>query len=330
VHETKPEAYALYLQARHLSRQYTAEGYAQAIPLYQQALAIDPGYAAAWSDMASTYGNQGGSGLLPPEEGFAKAREAANKALAIDPDYAPAHATLGWMALNYDNDLAQAARYYKRALALDPANLDIIRTSAAVLQSLGRLDEAIKVGQYVSVRDPVNPNAYNHLGSNYLYAGHWDEAQAAYQTAQRLSPGYIGSHYFIGSALLFKGQAEAALEAFTLEEGDEEFRVKGQALALYALGRQQEYQAKLDELITRWGAEWPSEVAQVYAYTGAADAAFEWLDKSVKQNETGLNQQFLQKLYQPVQADPRWMAFLERVGNSPEQLAAIEFNVTLP
>ena len=46
--EVDPKAYALFLQARQLRRQNTPEGFEQAIALFQQALAIDPNYAAAW------------------------------------------------------------------------------------------------------------------------------------------------------------------------------------------------------------------------------------------------------------------------------------------
>src|SRR5207248_1547285 len=81
--------------------------------------------------------------LLPRKEGFAQAREAAVKALAIDPDYAPAHAQLGWIAMYGDNDLAGAALHLERALALEPADLSVLTTSATLLQSLGRLHDAL-------------------------------------------------------------------------------------------------------------------------------------------------------------------------------------------
>src|SRR6266487_6728353 len=95
VRTTDPEAYALYLQAVQLGRQFTAEPFQQSDALYRKVLAIDPRYAPAWYGLARNFGNETGQGLLPGKEGFAQAREAAVKALAIDPDYAPAHAQLG-------------------------------------------------------------------------------------------------------------------------------------------------------------------------------------------------------------------------------------------
>jgi adenylate cyclase len=329
VAETDPEAYALYLQARHLGRLITAEAVEQSIALFEQALAIDPEYPAAWTGLAVNYNNMAGYGLLPRHEAYAKAREATEKALAIDPDYARANAQLGWIAMRYDNDLAQAARHFERALQLDPADITIIGAAASLLRSLGRLDESIAIQEYVAARDPVHPIVHSNLAGSYLGAGRWDEAIAAYETTLHLSPGYLGAHYNKGEALLLKGEPEAALESFTREEGREGAgRVLGQALALYALGRQEEHQAKLNELIERWGDQRPSSVARVYAYMGDTDRAFEWLQKSVAEEEGGFNP--MNPLLQLLHNDPRWLPFLESIGRSPEQLAAIKFEVKLP
>src|SRR5436190_734128 len=153
---TDPEAYALYLQAVQLGRQNTAEAYKQSDALLRKVLAIDPRYAPAWDGLSHNFANEAGQGLLPSKEGYAEAREAATKALAIDPEYPPAHARLGLIAINGDNDLAGAARHFERALALDPADLNVLGNSAALLQSLGRLDEALALDEAVVRRDPVN------------------------------------------------------------------------------------------------------------------------------------------------------------------------------
>jgi len=330
VKETDPAAYSLFLQARYYAHLSNAQTWEQSNALYEQALAIDPDYAAAWGGLATNYRSQATHGLLPANEGFSLVREAAEKALTIDPDYAPAHASLGRLTMVYNNDLTQTVQHYERALQLDPANISIIRDAAVLMQNLGHLNESITLNEFVVARDPVNPIGHVNLGISYIYAGRWDEAIAALQTSLRLSPDYLGAYYQTGVALLFKGEAEAALELFALKEDDEEYRVKGMALALHTLGREEEHQAKLAALIENWGNEWPSEVAHVYAYIGDADATFQWLDKATEQNEAGLSEQFLLPFYQGLHNDPRWAVFRESVGNSPAQLDAIKFEVTLP
>jgi TolB-like protein len=330
VRETDPEAYTLFLQARHLGRQGTAEGFEQASDLYQQVLAIDEDYAAAWVGLGVNYSAQTYFGLLPLDEAHRLASEATDRALSIDPDHAKAHSMLGWIAMAHGKQLASAARHFEHALALEPTNNDILANATVLLWRLGRVDQAIALRQFTNDRDPVNPIGHYSLGLGYLALGHWSDAVAAFRTALRLSPAYIGAHYGIGVALLMQGEAQAALEEFSLEQGDERLRVKGTALALHALGRLEQHQARLSELIERWGGEWPTEVAQVYAWTGDADVAFEWLEHAIELSTPALAVQFLEPFYTPVHEDLRWAAFLERTGTSEAQRAAIGFAVSLP
>ena len=178
-------------------------------------------------------------------------------------------------------------------------------------------------------RDPLTPSGYARLGINHLWAGRLHDAITSLRTALSLSPAFIGAHYNIGVALLMKGDPEAALLEFQKEEGDEEYLVRGAAVASHALGRQADFEEAFEELKTSWGEHWPSEVAHVFAWVGDADAAFEWLDRAVAQNEEGLIQQFPQPFFIPIHADPRWQTFRERTGTSAARLSAIEFKVPM-
>jgi adenylate cyclase len=329
VQEVDPQAYALYLQARHLGRQSTSEGWEQSNALHEQALAIDPNYAAAWSGLAGNYAAQAGRGLLPFEEGSSLAHEAAEKALAIDPDYALAHSNLGWIAMIYDSDPAAAARYYERALALEPANINIIGKAANLLQNVGRLEQAITLNEYAIARDPVNPVGHANLSLCYLYAGRWDEAIESAQTALRMSPGYIGGHYTTGIALLLKGEPKAALAAIQNEEF-EAFRLVGLVMTHHALGDTSASDTMLKELIEKFETEWAYNIAYVLAFRNEADRAFEWLDKAVEYGDPGLSVIVGDPNFTNIQDDPRWLLFLESIGKAPQQLASIEFEVTLP
>jgi TolB-like protein/Tfp pilus assembly protein PilF len=330
VEEADPQAYALLLQARHLRNQASVDSYEQAVVLLQRALDIDPDYAPAWTVLASTYSNQTNIGQLPGDEGYAMAREAAEKALAIDPGYGPAHDLMGWIAMNHGHDLAEAARHMRRATELEPRDTAIMGTAATLLAFLGRQDQAVVLNEYVVSRNPVDAVSHMNLGIHYLRANRFDDALAAIQTALRLSPEYNGAHYRIGLALLFKGNPQAALEAFAKEEADEEYRVKGLALASHALGRQTDFQARLNELIGGWGDRWPAEIAHVYAWTGNTEAAIAWLEKEFEINRSIAPNADGPYFYISLHGNQRYEELLRQSANLPAQLDAIEFEVTLP
>ena len=326
---TDPEAYALYLQAVQLGLQGTAEAYKQSDALYRKVLAIDPRYAPAWTGLAGNFVSEAPLGLLSNKEGYAQAREAATKALAIDPEYAPAHARLGYIAMYGDNDLAGAAEHFKRALALDPSDLTVLRHSAVLLESLGRLDEALALDEAVVRRDPVNVTALSNLGLHQLSAGRLDPAIASFRTVLSLAPGWGGAHACLGDALLQKGDAHGALAEIE-QETSEPDKMIGLPMAYHALGRKADSDAALAALIAKYEKNAAYNIAYVYAFRGEADKAFAWLDKAVEYGDPGLSEIVTENLFDKIHADPRWLPFLRKVGKAPEQLAKIEFKVTLP
>jgi adenylate cyclase len=326
---TDPQGYALYLQARQLGRQVTTEAFARSDALFRQVLEIDPRFAPAWVGLANNSINKVNLGELSYQEGFAHAREAEARALAIDPEYAPAYAGLSRIAMYGDNDLAAAAREFERALAFDPTNLDVLGNAAVLLQGLGRLDEGLAIQEIVVRRDPVNVLALFNLGITQLWAGRIGEAIASFRTVLSLSPGRGGAHYQLGTALLHNADAAGALMEIE-QETSEAWRRVGLPMAYHALGREADSDAALAELIEKDAAEAATNIAEVYAFRGEPDKAFEWLDKAVASHDPGLAEIGSDILFTNIRSDPRWLQFLRRIGKAPEQLAKIEFKVTIP
>ena len=212
-------------------------------------------------------------------------------------------------------------------MELEPTNISIIGHTADLVMRLGRLDEAITLAEYVAARDPVNPVNHLNLSGYYILAERLDEAIASSRIANSLSPGIGGAQYRLGEALLRKSEPEAALAAFEQEE-DEEWRVKGTALALHDLEQFTEYEEAFSELRKRWGERWPVEIAHVYAWVGETDEVFAWLEKEYEAN--GLGGVMVDNFFKNLHDDPRWLPLLEKAGVSVDQLKAIEFDVTMP
>jgi len=267
---------------------------------------------------------------LPPVEGVRLVKEAANKALAIDPDNVIALGALARAASDFEFDLPAAARYQQRALELEPGNLVALNSAATMLMAIGRHDEARRLFEYRLAHDPANPTAHYNMAVVQYSARQWDAAIDEFRTTLRLSPEVTGVASGIALALLAdKRDAAAALKEAEAEP-DELTRMAAIAMALHGLGRSQEADAALKALVDKFGQDQPESIASVYAYRGQADAAFEWLDKAVAIRDSALATALTEPLFDPLRDDPRWLPFLRRIGSAPEQLAKIEFKVTLP
>ena len=192
---------------------------------------------------------------------------------------------------------------------------------------ISRPDQAIALGEYGIARNPQCARCYYALSQAYRDAGRFDEAEARADIARTLG---MRLDYSIAKTQLMNGQAEAALAVFEQEGGQNHQVLSGMAMALYSLGRQAEFEAVFAELRERWGDEKPSFVAMVYAWAGDADAAFDWLDRAIEKRLFDVIREYSSPFFRNLHADPRWDAILEKIGRSPEQLAAIEFNVVLP
>jgi len=263
------------------------------------------------------------------DEGYSLAKVAAQKALDNDPAHPEAHASLGWIAESYDGDLAEAAHYYQRALTLNPSDPNILGISGLLVRNLGRVDEAVTLLESAVALDPVDPTGHSNLGHALLFAGQTEPAITSMRTTVLLSPDYIGAHLLLGEALIQEGELDAALEAMQ-QEILEPFRLVGLAMAYHALRRTAESETALAELIDKYEEEAAYNVAQVFAFRGEADKAFEWLEKAVKFSDSGLSEIVGQPEFSSLHSDSRWLPFLQSIGRAPEQLAAIKFEVNLP
>ncbi len=287
--------------------------------------------------MAASYQSQALTGLRPAEEGFQLGREAALTAIETDPDYAPAYDSLGFIAQYYDADLAQAAKYYQRALSLAPANAGIIGSAGMLLQNMGRLQQGLTPIEFTVASDPLSAGWRYTVGLAYLAVGRFENAVESFETTLELSPDFSLGHYNLGVALMLDdrpGEGVAVLE----QEPREDWRLTGLAMAMFAEERQRANDSDgtrasdrvLAELLEKYADSMAYNIAYLYAYRDEKDAAFQWLEKAVEVQDAGLGAILSERLFLNLHDDPRWLPFLKTQGKSPAQLADIELAVSLP
>lgn len=323
VYRTDPDAHRLVMEAQYLQAQASPASMRLAVAKLEQAIGLDAAYPPAWTALSGAYANMAAEGVLDWDDGHRRAKEAAENALELDRNAVRALDRLAWHARTYEGNLLGAARYLERALVLAPTDPDLIGHAAVLLQSLGRLDEAVALHEYSAEQDPVDTRGLFNLALAYYFAGRLNDAARVLDRVLVLAPGYLGARYRLGAVRLLQGRDAEALAQFDREE-DDEYRTKGRALALFTLGRRAEADAAVEELTRRWGEQWPSEVAQVHAWRRELDRAFAWLEKDYEvAGAAGWGEWRLMPLYRNLHGDPRWNEFLNRVGAADEQLAAV-------
>jgi adenylate cyclase len=310
---TDPEAHRLYLQARYFIARGTREDTAKSIGYFKEALARDPEFAMAWAELGMNYTREANRRWAPVVEGYGRGREAVLRALTLEPELADGHVALGWIQWHYDWDWRGAEASCRRALALAPGSVLVLRRAAVVIDKLGHLDEAIELSQRALVQDPLSAVDYSNLAFLLNRSGRLTEAEAAYRKALELAPQRTGAHAYLALNLLAQGRGEEAL-AEVQQEPEEWERLWTRAVIDHAAGRHAESEAALQELIAKHHVDAAYQVAQVYAARSELDLAFAWLERAYVQRDPGLSGVKVDPLFPPLHADPRWGAFLRKMG----------------
>jgi TolB-like protein len=328
VEQIDPQAYSFYLQARQVARQGNAKALARSDALYRQALAIDPRYAAVWVGLAQNAINQpwmSDKAGATWKAGYDRARGDVLKAMAVDPENAQAQSVLGYLAMYNKFDFDTAARHFKRALALDPANADILLNAGKFLYLLNRPVDAMDVLRRAERLDPVNPDIYVNIVQVLLQEGRLKQSLAYLDKVQELSPGYVNANSMRAWVNLYLGRPGKALAVSP--------KGSGVLPGVYCvLGRRAEADKFLQAFIDDkdLAAKYPAAIASGYADCDEPGPAFAWLDKSVDQPNRIIPYTIYGLSFRKYHQDPRWKAFLKKVGFAPERLAKVEFDVKLP
>ena len=308
-----PEAHRLYLQGRFFLERMTEADLARGVDYFRQAIALDPEFALAWTGLSRAYWTQAGYGWQPVAEGFELARDAAKRALAIAPDLAEGHVCLGLVLQGHDWNWKAAEGEFRRALALAPGNVDVLRAFGSEAGILGREDEALEYLRRAVELDPLSSSSHRFLGLRCAIYGRLEEGEKALRAALDLNPNAGLAHCFLSIVRLFQGNATDALEV-AQREVLPDFRMLGLALAHHTLGHAEESDKALAQLIEGHGHAAAYQVAEAFGWREEKERAFEWLERAYVQRDPGLGHTLTDPFFSPLHEDPRWLPFLKKMG----------------
>ena len=110
--------------------------------------------------------------------------------------------------------LAEAEDGYRRLLAEDPDNAEVLHLLGILRAQRGDLAEAFELVGRAGELAPDNAACRHTLGEMYLSTGRLDEAQQAYDQARLLNPNLASAHAGLGQVALLRGDVDAAESHF--------------------------------------------------------------------------------------------------------------------
>ena len=276
-----PEAYALYLQATAIFNRRDGHRFRDGIAEIEQAVRLDPGYARAWSRLATLRGLSPTYEPNDPQSSLAAADKAAHRAIELDPSLAEAQAVLGLVS-NSRRRFLEADAAYRRALEIDPDDVTAnfwfaihLITEGYVRRGSEHLDRALAA-------DPMYPNALNWRSLTALVEGDLDLAERLSERSRDAGLAYLGIAASYISELRGRRQEAVARLSEGLTVGVDELpdgareaiargalgdvQARGQALALidrYLASRPAVVSANVPYALMRLGR--PGEALEVLA-----------------------------------------------------------------
>ncbi len=315
------EAYRLYLKGRNAWNKRTGDALQQAIEFFNQAIAIDPNYGAAYAGLADCYNMLVVYGRLEPKEGFPKAKEAAERALEIDESSAEAHSSLGFIKFRWDWDRAATEREFQTAIRLKPAYAPAHQWYSSYLVAVERFDEAIAEAKRTEELEPLSFVASSHLGWIYYLSGQNDKAIEQCRKILELDPSSFPARRYLGLAYEAKGMyAEAIAEFQTgvkLSGSPLMLALLGHAYA--ASGKTAEAKQVLNDLQQLQGTRYvsPYTVAAIHAGLGDQEQAFKWLETAVEGRDIWLMNLKVDPVFVKLRSNPKFTNLLARIRLRP-------------
>jgi TolB-like protein/Tfp pilus assembly protein PilF len=316
------EAYQLYLKGRFYWDKRTRDALNKAIGFFEQAIAIDPNFALAYTGLALSYVAPGIQ--VPPNDAMPKAKVAAKRALELDDSLPEAHTAMARVLAAYDWDWQGAEREYKRAIELNPRYPVAHQWYGGYFEAQGRRKEALAERKLALQIDPLSLVINFELAQALYYSHDYDRAIQQYEKTLELDGGFPPAWQFLPAAYEQKGNYAEAIAKFrgspVLNQGGEFWPMAKAGLghAYASNGQKQEALALVEELKRVSEQQYipGASIALIYAGLGDKDQAVRWLEKAYDQHDFQMQWLDAEPRWDNLRSDPRFQDLIRKIGLS--------------
>jgi serine/threonine protein kinase/tetratricopeptide (TPR) repeat protein len=315
-----PEAHELYLRGRYEWNKRTVEGLTKSIEYFNRAIEKDPNFALAYAGLADSYFTISDYTVVPIMESRPKSNAAALKALELDDTLVEAHATIAGLKV-YQNDWRGAEQEFKRAMELNPGYANLHYLYAFIyLAPMGRLEEAIAEMKIALSLDPLSLAMNANFGRVLYWARRYDQALQQLNKTIEMEPSYMPAHYFKIEVYEQLGMYNDAIEEASHLPAPGRWARAADGRALHEAFTEAEskgywqMQANLANKRGNSAANFPGDVAGVYAMLGEKDEAFAWLERAYEEGHDTVHNLKVEPQFDSIRSDPRYRDLLSRMG----------------
>jgi TolB-like protein len=320
------KAWELYQQAERWNEQFTLGRIEAAISQYDQAIALDPGFARAYAGLAYAYLGKQQMAYLRPRDAFPVAQRYLDQALELDPNLSEAWSLVANIRDQFHWDPQRARALHLRAVELDPNSVIARINLTQHYAQIGSWEEALKAAEQLKKLDPVG-----HF-SNMLISGPYLKAYVLERDPRFIELGLraiadakkldsklwilnLLECHFLSMRSDFDGAVAAGRRAMNdLDDSLESLPCL--AAALHAAGHPGEARELLDTL-ERQAAEryfHPAEIAYVHAALGNSDAALDLLERAMDERDAWLVELAPFPVFDRLRGLPRFKAVYSVLG----------------
>ena len=195
-HTVNVAAYEAFLKGKHHWTRLTPDALERSRAYYEQAVALDGGFALARHALAEHYFALTANGLRPSQEIIPLVRKWAVEALEIDPSLAEPHALLGLLAATVEYDWSEAANRLQLAMSRGPVTPYVHWFHGQYLTQIGRLHEAVDEMESMLHADPLHVLCRSQLSGTLHAMGRRADASRQLQQVLEIDNDFWVGHWY--------------------------------------------------------------------------------------------------------------------------------------
>ena len=196
------EARESYLMGRYYWSRRTDGSLKLAVDAFTQAVVQDPTYARAYAGLAESYELMPQYSSMPSAQAFPRALTAAQRAIQLDPSLAEAHRALAFSQFFWEWHVQQSMAEYRKAIQLDPHDVEGHHWYATALLSLGRIPEAKAEIERARELDPTSRSILTDGALIGYWSGDIPRSLQKLRDMERTEPDFITAPRYLSRIAL--------------------------------------------------------------------------------------------------------------------------------